>query len=296
VDGHEPLLAHPDGNGRQGLQRVAGATGRTVTLGRMQSVARLSIAPVKSMALQHPEQVRLEPFGVLENRRFYLTEPDGRLVSGAQYGSLMRIRADYDASRDWLSLGFPDGSLVEGEAEVLGDPVSTSLWGRPVSGREVMGPWANAISSFLGRPVLVVKPDRLGDANDETPVSLMSTASADELARQAGRSTSVDGRRFRMLVELAGCEPHEEDTWGGRRLRIGQAVVRVGGPIPRCVVTTLHPDVGIKDFDTLKAIAAYRGVTPDRDINFGVYAEVVEPGTIGVGDEVALLDGEQMAS
>jgi uncharacterized protein YcbX len=262
----------------------------------MQTVTRLSIAPVKSMALQHPDEVRLERYGVPENRRFYLTEPDGRLVSGAKFGSLMRIKADYDASHEWLSLGFPDGSVVEGEARVLGEPVLTSLWGRPVSGRAVVGPWADAISAFLGRPVLLVKPDRLGDANDETPVSLMSTASADELARQAGRSTSVDGRRFRMLVELGGCEPHEEDTWAGRRLRIGQAVVRVGGPIPRCVVTTLHPDVGIKDFDALKTIAAYRGVTPDRDINFGMYADVVEPGMIAVGDEVALADAEQVTS
>jgi len=92
-----------------------------------------------------------------------------------------------------------------------------------------------------------------------------------------------------MLVELAGCEPHEEDTWGGLPVRLGQALVEVGGPIPRCVVTTLDPDEGVKDFDTLKAIAAYRGVTHDRDINFGVYANVLEPGTITVGDRVELL-------
>ena len=99
-----------------------------------------------------------------------------------------------------------------------------------------------------------------------------------------------------MLVELGGCEPHEEDTWAGRLLRIGQAVVRVGGPIPRCVVTTLDPDEGVKDFDTLKAVAAYRGVTADRDINFGVYADVVEPGMIAVGDEAALIDGRGLTS
>jgi uncharacterized protein YcbX len=262
----------------------------------MRTVHRLSIAPVKSMALQHPDEIRLERYGVPENRSFYLTDTDGRLVSGGKNGSLMRIKAVYDASREWLSLSFPDGSVVEGEAEALGDRVSTSFWSRPVSGRAVVGPWAEAISSFLGWPVLLVKPDRPGDANDETPVSLLSTASAEELARQAGRSTPVDARRFRMLVELAGCEPHEEDTWVGRRLRIGQAVVEVGGPIPRCVVTTLDPDVGVKDFDTLKAVAAYRGVTPDRDINFGVYADVVEPGMIAVGDEAALIDGKGLTS
>lgn len=256
----------------------------------MRTVARFSIAPVKSMALQHPDRVRLESFGVVEDRHFYLTETDGRLVSGSKNGSLMRINATYDASHEWLSVRFPDGSVVEGDATTVGEAVSTSFYGRPVSGRAVVGPWAEAVSSYLGRPVLLVRPDTPGGANDEAPVTLMSTASVEELARRAGRTEPVDGRRFRILLELAGCEPHEEDTWERRRLRIGQAILEVGGPIPRCVVTTLHPDVGIKDFDTLKVIAAYRGVTPERDINFGVYAGVVEPGTMAVGDPAELID------
>lgn len=259
----------------------------------MRAVARLSIAPVKSMALHHPERIRLEPSGVVEDRRFYLAESDGRLVSGGRNGSLMRITATYDPSREWLALGFPDGSSAEGAATVPGEHVTTSFYGRPVSGRALKGPWAEAVSSFLGRPVRLVRPDRPGAANDEAPVSLVSSASAEELERRSGRTNPLDTRRFRMLVELSGCEPHEEDTWAGRHLRLGQAVVKVGGAIPRCVVTTLDPDTGVKDFDTLKAIAAYRGVTPDRDINFGVYARVLEPGTIAVGDEVELIDGKE---
>jgi uncharacterized protein YcbX len=256
----------------------------------MRTVAQLSIAPVKSLALQHPDQVRLELFGVLENRRFHLADPDGRLVTGGKNGSLMRIKATYDAPREWLALTFPDGSVVEGDATILGDPVTTSFYGRPVSGRAVMGSWAEALSSFLGRPVLLVRPDRPGDANDEAPVSLVSRASSEELGRRAGLTAPPDSRRFRMLVEIDGCEPHEEDTWTGRSLRIGQAVVRVAVPIPRCVVTTLGPDTGVKDFDSLKQIASYRGVTADRDINFGVYADVLQPGAIAVGDPVELVD------
>lgn len=254
----------------------------------MRTVVRLSIAPVKSMALQHPDRVRLEPFGVVEDRRFYLAEEDGRLVSGGKNGSLMRIRTTYDAEREWLMLRFPDGSVVEGDTTSVGEPVVTSFYGRPVTGRVVIGPWAEAVSSYLGRPVLLVRPDVPGQASDEAPVSLISTASGEELARRSGRVSPVDTRRFRMLVELAGCAPHEEDTWAGRMLRIGQALLEVGGPIARCVVTTLDPDVGVKDFDTLKLIAAYRGVDPDGGINFGRYASVIEPGTIALGDPAEL--------
>ena len=89
-----------------------------------------------------------------------------------------------------------------------------------------------------------------------------------------------------MLVEVSGCEPHEEDSWIGRSVHLGDAVIRVERPVARCRITTLHPDLGHKDFDTLKTLVAYRGVDHEDGVNFGVYAGVVEPGTVRVGDPV----------
>jgi len=136
--------------------------------------------------------------------------------------------------------------------------------------------------------VRLVRPDRPGDARDELPVSLLSTASADELAERSSSDAPRDSRRFRMLVELNGCEPHEEDTWNGHRLRIGEALVKVMGPIPRCVVTTQGPETGVKDFDTLRAIARHRGRGADGTLDFGVYGTILEPGVARVGDEAVL--------
>jgi uncharacterized protein YcbX len=93
-----------------------------------------------------------------------------------------------------------------------------------------------------------------------------------------------------MLVEVDGCAPHEEDSWQGRRLRIGGAVVRGGEPVPRCVVTTLDPKTGARDFPTLSVIERYRGLSPDNHLPFGVYGDVLEPGDVAVGDLVELLD------
>ena len=93
-----------------------------------------------------------------------------------------------------------------------------------------------------------------------------------------------------MLVEIDGCAPHEEDTWSGRRVRIGDAEVRVGDPVPRCVITTLDPDTGQRDFSTLSVIRSYRRVSKDKELEFGVYGDVVRPGSISVGDEVVPLD------
>jgi uncharacterized protein len=62
--------------------------------------------------------------------------------------------------------------------------------------------------------------------------------------------------------------------------------VRVGGPVDRCAMTTRDPDTGERDLDTLRLIKGYRCLSERRTIDFGVYGEIVEPGTVWVGDTV----------
>ncbi len=248
----------------------------------MPSVARLSITPVKSLLLHHPDEIRLEPFGVAADRRFYLIREDGRLLAGVHHGPLALVRADWDALHDRLRLTFPDGAVVEDDVR-LAAPELTDFWGHRVGGRVVAGPWAEALSAYAGRPVRLVRADEPAGGVDVEPLTLVSSASVAELAWRAGLD-ALDGRRFRMLVELDGCEPHEEDTWVGRRLRLGEAVVEVGGPVPRCATTTRDPATGERDFDALRAIATYRGKRDGKHVDFGVYARVAEPGRVRVGD------------
>lgn len=255
----------------------------------MIKVARLSLTPVKSTVLHHPDEIRLEEFGVAEDRRFYLIDERGKLVSGFKFGPMVRIRADYDVREERLTLQFPDGRLIEGNAVPTGEAVTTNFWDeRRVHGHVLNGPFNSALSKYADRPLRLVRCDGPQNATDVHPVTIMSSASVEELRRRAGRAEPLDGRRFRMLIEVDGCGPHEEDSWGGNEVRIGAAVVRVLKPVPRCVVTTQSPDTGVRDFSTLKKIASYRGITKERDINFGVYGDVVEPGIIRVGDSVVV--------
>jgi uncharacterized protein YcbX len=94
-----------------------------------------------------------------------------------------------------------------------------------------------------------------------------------------------------MLIGFSGVEAYVEDTWNGRPLRIGTAELRVRGPVPRCNATTRDPDSGVRDVKTLRLIEEHRGQTPNdygQGLNLGVYADVIIPGTISVGDELAL--------
>lgn len=250
----------------------------------MPSVARFSVTPVKGLALHHPDEILLEERGVASDRRFYLVREDDRLFSGLHHGPLVRVRADWDEKSDRLALTFPNGTAAV-EALRLGNRLVTDFWGHPVSGREVEGPWAEALSEYTGKRLRLVKADEPGGGLDAEPVTIVSQASIEELGRRAGRE-GVDGRRFRMLVDLAGCSAHEEDSWVGRRVRLGEALVEVRGPVPRCATTTRDPGSGVRDFDTLRAIEAYRGRREGKKIDFGVYARVLEPGRVRVGDPV----------
>jgi uncharacterized protein YcbX len=173
---------------------------------------------------------------------------------------------------------------VEGDVETDG-AVSTGFWGeRVVRGEVVRGPWAEALSAYAGKPLRIVRAEG-PPAFDVHPVTLVSDGSLAALAAHAGRE-SVDGRRFRMLIDLAGCEAHEEDSWIGRRVRVGEAVLRIPGPVPRCVVTTQDPATGVRDFDTLRTIKGYRGVREGKKLDFGVYGDVEQPGRVRVGDSL----------
>jgi MOSC domain-containing protein len=252
-------------------------------------VAWISVAPVKALALAQREEVLLEPFGVRENRRFHLIGEDGRLLNGKQLGTAVQVEADWDEAARTLALRFPDGSVVEGEVE-LGGPVATSFYGkREVEGRLVVGPWAEALSSFAGRPLRLVQPTQPGGGLDRGrgAVTMVSTEAMEALRAWAGANGPVDPRRFRMLFGVEGVAAHEEDSWLGRRVQIGAAMVVPRGNVGRCVVTKRDPDTGEKTLETLDAIAAYRGgIETTEPLPFGIWGDVAEPGRVRLGDEV----------
>jgi MOSC domain-containing protein len=255
----------------------------------MATVSWLSIAPVKGLALVHPNEIELERTGVADNRRFHLIDETGRQFGLLRHGRLVQVRPEYDSASDRLALRFPDGSSVAAEV-ALGEAVTTRLGERDVPGRLVEGPWSEAISAHAGRPLRLVKADRPGGAVDRGrgQVSLVSDASVEEIGRQGGRE-DVDARRFRMLLGVADCDPHEEDEWVQRHVQVGEAVVRLRGHVARCAITTQNPDTGVLDFDTLRTIKAYRGLR-NGGLDFGVFGEVVEPGRVRVGDPVEPLE------
>ncbi len=253
----------------------------------MIQVASLYIAPVKSLALAEIHHAYLDKPGVSGDRAFFIVDAAGQLFTQRKYGPLVQVRTSYEVTNGSLELTFPGGHVVAGVPE-LGEATTTPFWDdRPVEGHLVRGEWSDALSEFAGQNLKLVKAKTAGASFDGFPLSLCSMASLHALAEAAG-AAKVDGRRFRQNIYISGAAPHEEDTWLGGKVRVGKAVLRAKMRDSRCAVTTHSPETGEVDMNTLKIIASYRTDQP-KEVNFGVYCTVAEPGEVAVGDEVVPL-------
>ena len=253
----------------------------------MRSVAAIFTAPVKSLSLEQPASVTVGQSGIAEDRRFFMIDAEGRLLTQRQEGRLATVKARYSADSEVLVLNFPNGDSVEAPTE-LGDALITVMWGRQVPGREVTGPYGKALSAFCGSPVRLVKTDNPGECYDEYPVSLLSQASLDFLSQQPTAGRTFEGRRFRPNFLIDGCSPNEEDSWLGGIVQIGPELrLRLVAQDPRCAITTLDPDTGQRDFDVPRLLLSYRPGA--RAPYFGIYGEVETTGRVSLGDAVELV-------
>ena len=72
----------------------------------MPTVSWLSVAPVKGLALTRRDELALESFGAVENRRFHVLDERGRFVNGLTKleRSLFAVAAEWEPDADTLSL------------------------------------------------------------------------------------------------------------------------------------------------------------------------------------------------
>jgi uncharacterized protein YcbX len=246
-------------------------------------IERLGFTSLKGSRHLSRDAVDLSLEGPVGDRVFCLVDPArGRVLRTVENPSLVRTVARWDAGV--LSVDLP-GSTVEGTPTPTGDVVKVDYWGRDAAVERVEGPWATAFSEYLGYDVVLARSVNPGEVVYGGSVTLVSTASMRLLSERVGHE--VDGARFRSTFLIdAGDEPHVEDSWVGRRLRLGDATVLVRGTVPRCAVIDVHPEKGVPETSLLKTLAGYRLV--GNEVHFGVDAVVIGPGAVRVGDSAEL--------
>ncbi len=213
--------------------------------------------PVKSFGGERLRTVFIGPFGILGDRRYTVMGDDGPM-SARRAHALLGFRARYEDSdaAERPVVRSPSGQLTSPDAPAL----------------------ASELADELGQTV-VVESQPVGFF-DAAPLHILSEASLAALAGAVG-DDDLDRRRFRanILVDI-GPEPFAEDAWIGQRITLGSAVIEVVVNTERCAVTTFDPDSLERRTEVLTALAK------ERENLFGVYARVIRPGSVSVGDAV----------
>jgi uncharacterized protein YcbX len=281
-------------------------------------VSELWRYPVKSMIGENIDAVELDDLGIVGDRTWAARDLERGGIRGAKkIGALMRLAAR-DLGDGQVEIVLPDGAVVttadtdldERVSEALGHPVSLEQL-RPVGdldhyrrGAPDSADMMEELRGIFGRegdeplpdlsvfpPVIAEFESPPGTYYDAFPLMVMTTAALAAL-RRALPESSVDVRRFRpsFVVDTgddgseAGTPGHPEFDWRGRRATIGSATIEFGVPCPRCVMVTREIDAS-----TPADRAVLRHIVRDLDQNVGIYATVVTPGRIAVGDALAFV-------
>jgi uncharacterized protein len=262
------------------------------------AVAALWRYPVKSMMGEELNATQVTPRGVLGDRQFAVVDPATRKVAGAKnprkWGNFFDFRAAYvepPRTGDKLPavrVTLPDGDTVTSDQPGLGQALSRAL-GRQVTlvGLQDAGAPAGATAEEYGPDTDTVTDFDLptGTFFDCAVVHLLTTATLDRL-RALYPQGRFEARRFRPNIVISA-DPEQgfvENGWVSRTVAIGDQVrLRVTGPCPRCVMTTLPQGDLPKDSGILRAAARH------NDAHVGVYADVLAGGAIRRGDPVTLI-------
>lgn len=230
--------------------------------------------PVKSLQGELLEAAQIGPEGITGDRQWALFDLDtgfgltARRVPGLLFASA-RLRPD-----GGVEVVLPDGT-------VTADDGALSDWlGRRVTLR--------AAGSEPARPRYESPDDDLAEGAGTTarwhdwqgaPGAFHDNADGRVSLVSTGTLGEWDRRRFRSNVVLDGSD---EGGLVGSAVRLGEALLEVREPIPRCVMVTRPQPGGLeRDTSVLKRIHRERGG------ELAVAAVVRTPGSVRVGDELA---------
>ena len=266
--------------------------------------------PVKSMLGEALDQTVLGEAGVPGDRHWAIRdEQRGGIRGGKKLPQLMKFGAVSGAGAPTITS--PDGKTKSASDDDINEWLSAklehpvSLW--PLVPKEQLehyrrGPpddedFEAELRAVFGRLPHEPIPDLTpfievleyeslpGTYFDAFPLMVMSNQSL-ETMKKNNPGSEFDIRRFRpnLLIDCVGEDhPFPEQQWVGKQLLIGEVVLDIAHTCPRCSMVTqpleeLSQDAGIM-----------RALVEQAEGNLGVYARVIQSGTVNVEDSARVV-------
>ncbi|SFN95457.1 hypothetical protein SAMN04487980_104011 [Streptomyces sp. cf124] len=279
----------------------------------MGTVTALRRYPVKSMLGEALMSAAVTERGLRGDRVSAVLDDTGTVGSAKhprKWGPLLLCRSRL-TSTDTVVVELPDGIILSAGDPDL-DARLSKLLGRHVSlsdtPRQHGGTLERAVPEYEGGVPDALRSTATTDATgvaitsaqvapgtffDYGTVHLVTTAALARL-RATHPTGDFDPRRFRpnLVVDTPNWPGFPEDAWIHSHLRSGEALFRAVVPTPRCVIPTLAQEELPADPGIMRAAAREHRI-PVFDLGrlscVGIYLDVLEPGTVRIGDSVTRL-------
>ncbi|MCI0510154.1 hypothetical protein C8E00_10555 [Chromohalobacter marismortui] len=232
----------------------------------MATLSSIHLYPIKSTAGRAQESAWVGMEGLMGDRRFMVTKPDGTFLTARTHPQLQRVTATFDGHT--LSVRHPDLSALEMAVGTFGlATFATTVWADDFEALTTHAQLDAWFSEAAGEPARLLW---LGERSpryrrsieqrvsfaDGYPLLLISEASLADLNTRTREQHVM--AQFRPNLVIADTSAYAEDEW--RRIRLGEVVFRVDKPCSRCAMVSVDPATGtFKDArEPLRTLAGYR--------------------------------------
>lgn len=267
---------------------------------RVGAIAALWRYPVKSMMGEELRSATIVEKGILGDRSFALVDVEtGKIISAKnprRWPTIFSFHSRFEQApgsgngNAVVRITLPDGATVKSDDSALNNVLSDAL-GRQVKliSQAPQDPqleeyWPD-MEELDNRDIVTDENMPVGTFFDLATVHILTTSTLDELSRlhPDGR---FEPRRFRpniiVTTEKTG---FAENEWIDKTLAFGDDVkMKITGPCPRCVMTTLPQSDLPSDPKILKTAAR------NNNAHVGVYAEVVSGGSVTCNDVISAVE------
>lgn len=232
--------------------------------------------PIKAIGREQLETVTLTAGDWMPFDRLWAVSHDRARLDGGWDKKVNFLRGSTDPN-----LMAVTAELNEATGEItLTHPTEGHVTFHPDQDRTSFLDWINRVwSPDLPRPTGLYRAAQAHLTDVPQPwIAIASLASLRALGQRMGQDLSPN--RWRANLWVDGAAPWAEKDWVGQTIRIGAVTFQIECEITRCKATMANPETGRRDADILGALENL------GHQEFGLYATVINDGSLTVGDPV----------
>ena len=263
------------------------------------NLSQINIYPIKSLGGISLQSAIVEERGLQYDRRLVLVDEQNMFFTQRLHPKMALLRVEIN--NDLLTIKHKQNKLSPltiHPIPYVDEEVNVQIWKDNVAALKYNSDVNDWFTEAIGiKCSLVYMPDstrrkvnpeyvsnKIVGFADGYPFLIIGEESLNDLNKRLEEPVPMN--RFRTNFVFSGGNAFDEDNW--KTIKIGDLVFHSVKQCPRCVITTIDQNNGLKSKDPLKTLAEFR--QKDNMVMFGMNLVAEGIGNVSVGDEIKIND------